>query len=863
MTTIHDKIVLKLQQEKAKNLMPVIVNPDIPRTDANKMTTAYHLPRIRQDIKSWRDAILEAEMPYVPYRVKMQLIFEDTALNGHVKACVQKRKNLTLLKEFAVQDEKDNKNENWTRFFKKKWFSDLINYILDAQFYGFSYINWTGISNNKLDGVHIIRRQFISPDRNKITSYPYSPTGVDLMDNDIADWTMYVDTPSENGKSPCGYGLYYIAAMYEIILRNLLGQNADFTELFAQPVRWAKSTKREGIEYDMLEQALVNMGSSAYIITDPQDEITLLGGGSIGTGYQSYDNLEARCEKKISKVLLGHADAMDSVPGKLGSGQNKNNPVEMALAEVETTDNQFCENVINDIFIPKLRNLGFNIPANLFFHFSNNKEKDEVVDKEDDRISKAAVFVKTFFDAGMEVDIDWLSERFNIPIKKAEVIANNNQESGASNIPPYNRNNKKSIITLNPKNPYPAIGHPKNCSCGQHTLGSFKATNKTGTYIPDEVVDALYNKTGIKYSYQLFQNISEDLQAAVRKAFGKHLVRNQEPGVNPKENLYYMMEANTFEFSAAKTAAEIAKGNELLHIDPNQTRQDFQSKLDDMNLLYNEDYLRTEYSTAYATCLNGAQYADRIKDKDLFPYVRWNQIDRPTKREEHEELDGMTFRIDELECIPPVDWNCGCSLEYLEDSDVDESDVSNMSDMEDVLKDMKSTNSKYDNYYDQVKDTGFFDNQYKSMQVFDMAAAYDGLPATFNFEDQDLEQIKNMNPNDFDNIEIQDRDSQFVEKILPDVTINDYSNRTLQLPQYELSQSMKNTAEFVSTITKNPDEVFLSKSKLTYVKFYNDKGQVRSMYADAKLSKDGIKINRWGSLDDADRLRKQLLIHKK
>ena len=58
----------------------------------------YQFTRIKQDVQLWRDAITEAELAWYPHRVKMQRIFMDTILNGHVLACLNKRKNLTLLK---------------------------------------------------------------------------------------------------------------------------------------------------------------------------------------------------------------------------------------------------------------------------------------------------------------------------------------------------------------------------------------------------------------------------------------------------------------------------------------------------------------------------------------------------------------------------------------------------------------------------------------------------------------------------------------------------------------------------------------------------------------------------------------------
>ncbi len=90
------------------------------------------LTRIKQDIGTWREAIREAELAWLPHRVKMQQLFVDTILNEHVDSCWDKRKKLTTLKDFYICDPSGNENEKATALFKDKaWFTNLIGYILD------------------------------------------------------------------------------------------------------------------------------------------------------------------------------------------------------------------------------------------------------------------------------------------------------------------------------------------------------------------------------------------------------------------------------------------------------------------------------------------------------------------------------------------------------------------------------------------------------------------------------------------------------------------------------------------------------------------------------------------------------------
>ena len=69
----------------------VSATPPVPtRQDNAKDMRNYigkvQLARIKQDILTWRDAIREAELAWYPHRVKMQQMYLDTTLNGHIFA---------------------------------------------------------------------------------------------------------------------------------------------------------------------------------------------------------------------------------------------------------------------------------------------------------------------------------------------------------------------------------------------------------------------------------------------------------------------------------------------------------------------------------------------------------------------------------------------------------------------------------------------------------------------------------------------------------------------------------------------------------------------------------------------------------
>lgn len=440
--------------------MPLQINSDGKKeNDIAKYTTIYHLNRVHQDIAAWRNAVLEMEQIYIPHRVKVQLMYEDTVLNGHVQSAIRKRKNLILLKDFEFKYDDGTVDKETTKLFKQHWFNTIQSFILDGLYFGYNLVNWTAIKNGIPVDIKTIRKQFISPDRRNIAPFPYSLMGHSLDDEDIADWSLYIDTPNQHGLSPCGYGLLYEVANYEIILRNLLGYNADYTEKYGMPLTVINTNKVDEDERGYLEKMVKNLGSSGYLIKDPSDDVQFTSYDKVGEGFKSYADLELRCEKKISKLLLGHADALDSIPGMLGN-QSSDTPISRGLIEIETADARFVEYWVNDHLLDKLRNCGMNIPEGVRFEFLNNKEKMDEEKNLMEKLNSVSTFLKTMTEAGYKPDQKWVEDilEIKVNIETPEIYAKESIKPNSPIVEPQakiNLRGGKKIDVKEALNPYP------------------------------------------------------------------------------------------------------------------------------------------------------------------------------------------------------------------------------------------------------------------------------------------------------------------------------------------------------------------------------------------------------------------------
>lgn len=381
--------------------------------------------RIKQDISKWRLAIQEAETPTNPQRYLMQQMYLDTVLNGHVTACIEKRYSNVLKKGIEVVNESGEQNESLTKLYNKRWLFDVLRFSLDARMYGYSLIQLGNMKNFEFDEVYTIRRSNINPEKEIVTKDFYSDNGISVYDTKYEKNLLWIKTQSEIGMvanwGKCGNGLLYKVAPYEIWYKQAITLWNEYQQLFGMPIRIGKTNTRDEQMRSQMSDMLANMGAAAWGVFDTDDNIELVDSGNMTGGNEVYSTMVERLEKTISKIILGHADAIDSVPGKLGSADGDKSPAMLAMKDIEAFDCQFLEFELEKNIIPKLIGLGFPMPKGHQIKFVNSSEKMEARAKEDLNNKATADMVKVLFDSGLKVDHKWLSERTGIPLEEIPV----------------------------------------------------------------------------------------------------------------------------------------------------------------------------------------------------------------------------------------------------------------------------------------------------------------------------------------------------------------------------------------------------------------------------------------------------------
>ena len=84
--------------------------------------------------------------------------------------------------------------------------------------------------------------------------------------------------------------------------------------------------------------------------------------------------------------------------------------------------------------------------------------------------------------------------------------------------------------------------------------------------------------------------------------------------------------------------------------------------------------LRTIFDTNMRTAMAAGRWSQIQRNKSAFPYLRYRQIDRPTKRPQHARFDGLVRPVDDPvweRIYPPNGWFCACTVSQVTQGQID------------------------------------------------------------------------------------------------------------------------------------------------------------------------------------------------
>ena len=192
-------------------------------------------------------------------------------------------------------------------------------------------------------------------------------------------------------------------------------------------------------------------------------------------------------------------------------------------------------------------------------------------------------------------------------------------------------------------------------------------TGKSTEYALDEgmyYAIADYLKKGLYDGYGISLNeLSKSLKEGIATAFD---TSDLALLTELRENIYMFSSAKLFQETKDFTGALIGEDGQV------RSFKEFKEFATPINNQWNENWLRTEYETAYGQAQNAVRWNEIEKNKDVLPLLKYSAVEDDRTSEICAPLDGVTLPVDDpfWDTFMPLNhFNCRCTVEQLMDGD--------------------------------------------------------------------------------------------------------------------------------------------------------------------------------------------------
>ena len=584
----------------------------------------------RKDIDKWRKALVMAYHPENPKLNFLYDLIDDLKTDGHLQSQIQMRKMSTMNTDFQVINRKSGEiNEELSFTLQQQWFYEFLEHALDSILYGTSVVEFVDFNAEKIK-IGLIPRRNTAPAKSRI--YP------DVTKDDFIDYSnpLFAKWLIQLGKSN-DLGILNNIIPNIIWKRNVMQSWAEFCEKFGLPLITATTNTTDAGVIDNVNTMLLSLGE-AGAATFPMGTDIKFQEANRTDAFNVYKQFMQVNADEISKQLVGSTMLSDQ-----GSNRSQTEVHERTLDDkISQADKRNIGFIVNDILFPLLQQQGYTISPEDYFEFKTAEQENN--------LTELWNITSGLINNGYEVEQDWISKTFNIPLGAKKKI----QSSNDTRI-----NTASAYLQIENEERYPF-----SCTCGKHVVAVAEPLKNALTALTKEMVKAIFNKSETAGIYaNLIVTEALHLVSGLRENF-----KTFSPYVGQDQLILQMMEYNLFEFSASKTEARFASALDLL-VDEKGTLRTFaafENAVLEKGEEYNKLWLETEFNLSVATGQNSAAYTRFMSEKNTVTnFVQYQTAGDDKVRPQHKVLDGKIFSLDDKEAMqlfPPNGYGCRCEM---------------------------------------------------------------------------------------------------------------------------------------------------------------------------------------------------------
>ena len=780
--------------------------------------------RKTSDVGEWRNALKSADTGRVN---RLFDLYDDLIIDGILSDAASKRIDAVTNSEITFQNANGEEVEAITELMDTLDFETVLTQIMHVRFWGRA-----GLEFDFSDGFHAyeIPKKHINLDQQVILLEATADNGISYTED---DHLLILGKKRD-------FGLFLKTAPFAIWKRGGFGDYAQWLEIFGMPQRIGKYSSFDGESRKLLEQAFENAGSAPWLVVPKEADIETTNNTGNGSSGTSFNDFRKACNEEMLITILGQT--LTSVQGDKGA--RSLGEVHKSVEEGKNkSDLRFVQRILNSKLLPLLEKRGFPTKGGKFVF---PKAAVELSVTEVVQLSEV-----------LEIPASFLHEKYSIPAPKdGEAIARRNQSAAPSDSPdggetepepdPPKPKTKKAKTKADEEPEADIKNNDRNFLL---RLWDFfvEAPTLMGaagdhlTLSDASFDDALIGRMDGKqlFDVELFEFISSNLLKALDDK-PKQLADLGFTYNYQNDAFRTAQELNVFQFSAAKTLAEITELNQLYR--ESSSFEEFHHKATKLTKVFNKKWQKTEYQTA-TNVSSAAESFNRLKKKTkLFPYWEYRTMDDDKVREEHKKLHGIILPANDPrwnKIYPPNGWKCRCYVVPRLASDVQGIDFAAM-------------RARVDEYlasdeWDKVDKQGFGVNRALLPELFNANQMYINkfptragkLLNSVNYKTYQLGNYKQNRAKATGEAVQFDGELEAFVKNMPDENghkyFTDYNNRrvTFDLKHYLKGHKGKKAEQRTPYIKAaketlaTPDEVWLTAKSKTFneyvfIKYYND-----------------------------------------
>lgn len=582
------------------------------------------------DIGDWRSALRSADNGRPKY---LYDLFEDIMIDGVLADAINKRIEAVLNAEVVFMNARGQEEPAIAAMIDTTAWETLIREIMHRLFYGRA-----GVELFFNSGFHVepIKPKYIDLDNCQIL---LNDTGDRSVPYDQDPNLLVVGRPGD-------YGLLLKAAPYAIWKRGGFGDYAQWIERFGMPQRIGKYNTFDPQSRELLKQALEEAGSAPYLVIPKEADIETKevnrGSGS------SFNEFRQATNEEMLITILGQT--LTTIQGERGA--RSLGEVHLQVEDSKhTSDLRFVQRTLNERLLPVLETCGLPVKGGRFVY---PKAADPL---SVDEIVKLSTII--------DIPAAFIHDKYSIPMPdKGEVIAGEKSNMVLGSHLETDTDVEEKVRNADNRNIWRRLW---DFFVKAPQGGAFDGTALMRMQDSDTLEERLMGRVAASqpaFDTELFRFLSEDLLKAVQPEADS--IGNADIGVVygvRDDALQTAMEINLFQFSAAKTLAELQELNRLFRESSNFA--DFEREARKICTAFNRDWQRTEYDTALLTAEAASTYRRLMGKTKLFPYWEYRTVGDDRVRPSHRQLEGIVLPYNDArwkKIFPPNDWRCRCRV---------------------------------------------------------------------------------------------------------------------------------------------------------------------------------------------------------